>query len=39
MVKRNIRFYESKEEIITKTWTLHERQSSYYEFFGWRSPH
>ena len=29
MVKRNI-------EIITKTLTLRERKSSYYEFFGWR---
>ena len=36
MVKRNISFYERKKEVITKTWTLHERKSSYYEFFGWR---
>ena len=36
MVKRNISFYERKKDIITKTWTLHERKSSYYEFFGWR---
>ena len=27
---------EWKKEIITKTWTLHERKSSYYEFFVWR---
>ena len=32
MVKRNISFYERKKEIITKTWILHERKSSYYEF-------
>ena len=31
MVKRNISFYETKK-IITKTWTLNERKSSY-EFF------
>ena len=36
MVKRNISFYERKKKIITKIWTLHERKSSYYEFFGWR---
>ena len=30
MVKRNIRFYETKNEIVTKTWILHERKSSYY---------
>ena len=32
MFKRNISFYERKKEIFTKTWTLHERKSSYYEF-------
>ena len=32
MVKRNISFYERKKEIITKTWILQERKSSYYEF-------
>ena len=36
MVKRNMSFYERKKEIITKTWTLHKRKSSYYKFFGWR---
>ena len=30
MVKRNIDFYERKKWIITKTWILHERKSSYY---------
>ena len=34
MVKRNISFSERKKDSITKTWTLHERKSSYYEFFG-----
>ena len=32
MVKRNISFDERKKEIITKTWTLDERKSLYYEF-------
>ena len=36
MVKINISFYQKKKEIITKTWTFHERKSSYYEFFGRR---
>ena len=36
MVKRNLNFYERNKETITKTWTLHERKSSYYDFFGWR---
>ena len=36
MVKRNISLYKRKKEIITKARTLHERKSSYYEFFGWR---
>ena len=30
MIKRNINFYERKKEIITKTWILHEKKSSYY---------
>ena len=30
MVEKNISFYERKKEIITKTWILHERKSSYY---------
>ena len=40
MVKRNISSYERKKEIITKTWILHEKKSSYYrkvfvfELFG-----
>ena len=33
MVKRNISFYERKKDILTNIWTLHERKSSYYEFF------
>ena len=36
MVKRNRSFYERKQKVITKTWTLHERKSSY-EFCG-RKP-
>ena len=32
MVKRKISFYEGKKK---KTWTLHKRKSSYYEFSGW----
>ena len=34
MVKRNISFYGSSKEIITKTWILHEKKSSYYEYYG-----